>query len=131
MENKNLENEVDSTELMGFKVLHVGINANGEDDAWKLAETFKQKMGFLPEDKGLGIFASPLIEIMKQDGPGTKGHIAVGCRNLEESVKYLESRGMAVDKVLTKKYDPEGKARVVYLEGEIGGFAIHLKEYKA
>ena len=115
-------------EDLGFRILHVGINADNEEAAWKLADEFDQAFGFTPRDNHLTIFASPLIEIMKQDGPGTKGHIALGCNNLEDSIAYLIERGLHVDEETTKKYDPDGKLRVAYFKEEIGGFKYHLKE---
>ena len=117
-------------EDLGLKILHVGINAENEEEAWKLAGTFETMMGFTPRDNNLTIFASPLIEIMKQDGPGTHGHIAIGCKNLEESLEFFLGRGLHVDEAITRKYDPDGSLRVAYFEEELGGFAFHLKEYK-
>ena len=125
-----MEQEVQSVDLLGLRILHVGINVENEDEAWSLAGEFKEKMGFIPRDNNLTIFASPLIGIMKKDGPGTKGHIAIGCRNLEESLAYLTARGLTVDEATTRKYDPDGSLRVAYFKEEVGGFAYHLKEYK-
>ena len=121
--------EKDVLELLGLRILHVGINAAGSEDADNLANEFQKKLGLSPVDKGLSIFMSGLIEIMKENGPGTKGHIALGCNNLEKAVACFAENGVSVDEATTRKYDPDGSLRVAYLEGEIGGFAFHLKEY--
>ena len=126
-----MEERICSTKLLGLKVLHVGINADGDENAWDLAGEFTEKMGFIPRDNDLTIFASPLIEIMKDGGPGSKGHIAIGCRNLEESLAYFTARGLEVDEEVTRRYDPDGTKKVAYFKGEIGGFAFHLKEYQS
>lgn len=122
----NLENTVDK---LGIRILHIGINAAGDADAERLAGEFRDKLGFVPEDKGLSIFASGIIEIMKEDGPGEKGHIALGCNNLEEAVSWVAGFGVHVDEKITGKYDPDGALRVAYLDTQIGGFAFHFKEY--
>lgn len=118
-----------TVEKLGIRILHVGINAAGAEDADRLAAEFQNKMGFVPVDKGLSLFTSGIIEIMKENGPGEKGHIALGCNNLEEAIECMAKYGVHVDKELTGKYDPDGKLRVAYLDTQIGGFAFHFKEY--
>ena len=124
-----MDNNEKSWEKLNLRILHVGINANGDDDAHRIADQFETLLGFTPNENPLSIFSSPLIEIMKNDGPGEKGHIAIGCDNLEEAFDFLAARGMHKDEALTAKYDPVGANRVIYFEEQPGGFAIHLKEY--
>lgn len=124
-----MSNTVNTVEKLGLSILHVGINANGAEDADRLAAEFRDKMGFVPVDKVLSIFTSGIIEIMKEDGPGEKGHIALGCNNLEEAVNCMAEYGVHVDEATTRKYDPDGSLRVAYLDTQIGGFAFHFKEY--
>ncbi len=121
--------EEKSWEKLNLRILHVGINADGDEDAHRLADQFETLFGFTPNENPLSIFSSPLIEIMKNDGPGEKGHIAIGCDNLEEAFAFLSARGLHKDEALTGKYDPTGAARVIYFQEQPGGFAIHLKEY--
>ncbi len=116
-------------EALNLRILHIGINADGDEDAHRLAGQFETLFGFTPNENDLSIFSSPLIEIMKNDGPGEKGHIAIGCDNLEEAYACLNARGLHRDEALTAKYDPVGANRVIYFEEQIGGFAFHLKEY--
>lgn len=118
-----------SVEELGIRILHVGINASGSEDAERLAGEFQSKLGFVPKDAGLSIFTSGVIEIMKEDGPGEKGHIALGCNNLEKAIEFVGQLGVHVDEPLTRKYDPTGALRVAYLDTQIGGFAFHFKEY--
>ena len=65
------------------------------------------------------------MEVMKRPFLGEKGHIAVGCNNVERAMAYFQTRGLS--------FREEGMARdrqgmiAVYLEHEIGGFAIHLR----
>lgn len=120
--------EYNSVEDLGLCVLHVGINADGEDDAKRIAEEFRTLMGFIPRFGNSSIFASDLIEIMKKNGRGEKGHIAVGAHDVDKAAEYFRSTGMGVDEA-SVKYDDDGKMKFCYLSKEIAGFAIHLKRY--
>ncbi len=117
-----------SVEELGLCVLHIGINANGEEDALAIAEQFKTLMGFIPKVGNSSIFASPLVEIMKKDGPGEKGHIAIGAHDVDAAAAYFKSTGMGV-KEETATFNEDGTMKFIYLAQEIAGFAIHLKQY--
>ncbi len=119
--------EFNSVEELGLCVLHVGINATDEEDANRIAEEFRTLMGFIPKFGNSSIFASPLIEIMKKKGRGEKGHIAIGTKDVDKAAAYFETTGMGVKKE-TAKYLEDGTMEFVYLDKEIGGFAIHLKK---
>ena len=120
--------EFNSVEELELCVLHIGINADGEEDAKRIAEEFRTLMGFIPKFGNSSIFASPLVEIMKKDGPGEKGHIAIGAHDVDKAAEYFKSTGMGV-KMDTATYNKDGSMKFVYLEKEIAGFAIHLKQY--
>ena len=120
--------EMNSVKELGLFVLHVGINADGEEDGRRMAEEFRTLMGFLPDENPNSIFASPLIEIMKFGGPGAKGHIAIGAHDVDKAAEYFRSTGMGV-KPQTAVYNEDGTLKFIYLAREIGGFAIHLKQY--
>lgn len=117
-----------SVEDLGLCVLHIGINADGEEDGKKMAEQFRTWMGFIPDENPNSIFASPLIEIMKFGGPGRNGHIAIGAHDVDRAAEYFKSTGMGV-KPETAVYNEDGTLKFIYLDKEIGGFAIHLKQY--
>ena len=71
------------------------------------------------------VFAGTGIEVMKTPYLGTNGHIAVGTNDMERAVYHLERRGISFDEA-TAKRDEKGKLKAIYLEDEIGGFAVHL-----
>lgn len=116
---------INPIEAFGMKVLHVGVNANGEEDAMRIAKEFETLMGFIPKVGNSSIFASPLVEIMKQNGRGEKGHIGFGVNDVDKALAYLEERGMHVIEE-TRKKNEEGKTKFIYLQEQIAGFAIHL-----
>ena len=66
-----------------------------------------------------------IIEIMKKNGLGTHGHIAIGTTSIIRASSYLERNGIALDYENAKK-DTKGRVTVLYLKEEILGFAVHL-----
>lgn len=109
----------------GFELKHVGINCNSENEACDTAGYFDKLFGFKTKVGGSSVFAGSFIEAMKTPYLGSKGHIAVGCNNIERAVAYLEAIGSAVD-MSTAKYDDKNNLKAVYLPGEVSGFAVHL-----
>ena len=109
----------------GFELKHVGINCETEAEADNCADSFDKLFGFTKKIGNSSIFAGSFIEAMKAPYLGSKGHIAIGCNNIERAVAYLSAIGTEVD-MNTARYDDKKKLKAVYLPGEIGGFAVHL-----
>ena len=70
-------------------------------------------------------FAGSLIEVMKHNGRGTKGHIGFYVNDLEGAIAWFSARGFEVDES-SRAFLPDGSPLLVYFKGEIAGFAIHL-----
>jgi 2-dehydro-3-deoxyphosphogluconate aldolase/(4S)-4-hydroxy-2-oxoglutarate aldolase len=111
--------------MLGFSVIHMGINANGNDDAQNIAASFAKLFSFVPNDGAASVFAGPQIEIMKNNGRGAHGHIGIGTNSVEKAVAYLGRMGVGFIKESTT-YNDDGSMKLVYLKDPIGGFAIHL-----
>lgn len=109
----------------GFELKHIGINCENEDEADKCTGFFADMFGFEKKAGSSSIFAGTYIEAMKTPYLGSKGHIAIGCNNIERAVAYLEAIGTKAD-MTTAKYDAKNNLKAVYLPGEISGFAVHL-----
>lgn len=109
----------------GFELKHVGINCENENEACNTAGYFDKLFGFTKKVGSSSVFAGSFIEAMKTPYLGSKGHIAVGCNNIERAAAYLEAIGFPVD-MSTAKYDDKKSLKAVYLPGEISGFAVHL-----
>jgi len=109
----------------GFHIVHVGLNGanaqEGEERAKRFAEIFD--LPYLPGGKS--DFAGTMLESGKTKFPGTNGHIAVGTYNVERAAAYLQAKNIALREDW-RKVDSQGRLVSVYLEEEIGGFAIHL-----
>ncbi len=106
--------------MLGFEVKHVGINCENEAEALKAAQLFAAMFGFDYAAGNSSIFAgNKSIEIMKSQGRGKYGHIAIGTNTLPRAIAYFKNKGIAfAEETVTDK--------AAYFADEIAGFAIHL-----
>lgn len=112
-------------QMLGFELRHVGINHPDAQQADQTASTFEKLFGFDKQDKGGAYFAGPYIEAMKKMFYGTHGHIAIATNHAARAAWYLEQRGAKFN-WKSADYNPDKTLRVVYLQDEIGGFAVHI-----
>lgn len=113
--------------MLGFKLVHIGINASNSDEALKSAKLFGSFFGMMLNDGEKSIFMDDVIEIMKFNGRGTNGHIAIQTNDIRRAMHFLSGKGITFCEE-SKTYDANGNLNLVYLDGEIGGFAVHLKQ---
>lgn len=113
--------------MLGLTIKHVGINTTGADVAAKEADKLAALFGVAVDDKEQSIFVNNLFEVMKFDGRGTHGHIAIQTNYIERAIYHLEKRGFAFDEE-SKLFDANGNLVLIYLKDEIGGFGIHLSQ---
>jgi 2-dehydro-3-deoxyphosphogluconate aldolase/(4S)-4-hydroxy-2-oxoglutarate aldolase len=105
--------------MLGFQIMHVGINCADDKEAEAVANLFCKAFGFEFKPGNSSIFCGKDVEVMKKPFLGEKGHIAIGTNSLERGQAYLESLGF------TFNMDTHnGKA--VYMNEPFGGFAVHL-----
>lgn len=111
--------------MLGLKLDHVGINATPSTSAGIANEM----AGLLQCDvraTSKSFFAGETVEVMNENGRGTYGHICYTVNSVDRAVRYFEARGYKFVEE-TKQFDAKGHLKFAYFEGEIGGFAIHLK----
>ncbi len=113
------------SKMLGFKLLHIGVNCADESDALSEAEKLAKLLNLPVKNGNSSVFAGTLAEMMKGNGRGTHGHIAVGVNNVDRAYAYLKNRGYAFAED-TVTYDDNGRRKVAYLKDEFAGFAIHL-----
>lgn len=111
--------------MLGFELRHVGINAESEEEADKVATSFENVFGFAKNVGNSSIFAGTGIEVMKTPYLGQKGHIAIQTNYIERAIYHLEAKGYCFNQE-SKKFDKNGKLVAIYLNEELGGFAVHL-----
>ena len=115
--------------LLGFEMLHVGINAENEEEAQKAANRFSALFGFQTKVGASSIFAGDGIEIMKTPYLGKNGHIAIGTNSIHRAMAFFERQGVEFNPDGIKT-DSKGNLVAAYFKEEIGGFAVHLLQKK-
>lgn len=110
--------------MLGLEIAHIGINSENEQEAEKTAKLLCTLFDLDLKPGNSSIFAGKEFEIMKGRGRGSHGHIAVATWNVDRAIYHLSRAGVSFDES-TRTSDDKG-TKFIYLDGEIGGFAIHL-----
>jgi len=111
--------------MLGFELTHIGINCADESEAHSVADRFDAIFGFAANEHKKCVFAGKEVEALKVPYHGEKGHIAIGTNYIRRAVNYLESQGIKF-KEGSEVYNEKGDFTAIYLDEEIGGFAVHL-----
>lgn len=111
--------------MLGFSLDHVGINCGSEAEADRLARTLCDMFGFAYQMGNSSVQALHAVECTKTPGRGTHGHIAIATSNVDRAVYHLGLYGVRCLPE-TCKTDAKGNTKAIYIDGEFGGFAIHL-----
>ena len=111
--------------MLGFTMVHVGLNCANPEEAEAVADEFDAAFGFEKKVGNSSVFASTYMEMMKKPFHGTHGHIAVATNSVTRALYHLEKRGYKVMEG-SQKFNAEGVMNVAYLDHEFGGFAVHL-----
>ena len=111
--------------MLGFTMVHVGLNCANPEEAEAVADEFDTAFGFTKKVGNSSVFASTYMEMMKKPFKGTNGHIAIATTSVKCALYHLALRGFEVDET-SIKYNAEGIMNVAYLKHEFGGFAVHL-----
>lgn len=112
--------------LLGFEVAHVGIDTAGAQEAAGIADELSSLFGF-PEAAGKhSTFVGTGFEINHSAGRGAKGHVAVSTNSVARAEYYLSRKGVRFDE--KSRVISGGRTTLVYLEKELGGFAVHLRQ---
>lgn len=115
--------------MLGFKMVHVGINCQNPAEAEAVADKFDAAFGFTKKVGNSSVFASTYVECMKSPFYGKNGHIAVATNSVKRAVYQLGMRGYKVIEG-SQKYDKNGEMTVAYIDADFGGFAVHLVKAK-
>jgi len=110
--------------MLGFAFAHLGINEEDEAKALHAANQLSH-IFYLPLKEGASsLFAGPAFEVIKNRYLGEHGHIAIATNDINRAITYLKRKGISI--LPETKKEKEGKLKVVYLDQEVSGFAIHL-----
>ena len=115
--------------MLGFELVHVGINCANPEEAESVADKFDAAFGFGKKVGNSSVFASTYMEMMKTPFRGDNGHIAIATNSVKRAVYQLKARGFEADES-SFKFDASGELTVAYLKDQFGGFAVHLVKRK-
>ena len=110
-----------------FELEHVGINTDNAGEAEQLALLLCKLFNLEPRHGQKSEFAGNYFECMKSPFLGKNGHIAMRTPDLKAAMEELEENGFRF-RMETAAYFEDGRIKNVYLEGEYGGFAIHIMQ---
>ena len=108
-----------------FELAHIGINTESAGDALALAELLAGMFNLTPRHGQKSEFGGAYFECMKAPFLGKNGHIAMKTPDLTAAVAELKEKGFSFREE-TAAYDDAGELKNIYLDGEYGGFAIHI-----
>lgn len=112
--------------MLGYELIHVGIDNDNCETARKNALLMCELFGFPYYEKTKSHFASKGFEFLNNKGPGQKGHLAIYTPFIERALYQLKRKGiMAVEDTVTRN-KKTNKINFVYLDLELSGFAVHL-----
>lgn len=110
--------------LQGLELAHFGINNETTGEAEKTIAAF-ELFGMVRKTGTSSTFLNTTIEVMHKMYLGKNGHIGFKCYDIERTLAYLGRYGFT-PRQETIARDAKGKIKVVYLEQELSGFALHL-----
>ncbi|MFL8888419.1 VOC family protein [Helcococcus kunzii] len=111
--------------MNNFELEHIGINTNSKEEALELAKELSNMFNLTPRHGQKSEFGGKFFECMKEPFLGKNGHIAMKTEDLESAVEELKEKGYEFN-YDTAAYNEDGKLKNIYLDGEFGGFAIHI-----
>ena len=111
--------------MLGFSLAHVGINCADEAQAEQTAKTLCALFDLEYKPGNSSDFAGSAVECNKAPGRGAHGHIAIRTNNVDRAIYHLGLQGVKFDES-SRKTDAKGRTKAIYLQEELGGFALHL-----
>lgn len=111
--------------MLDFEFLHLGMNNPTEKEGKAGAARLSELFGWQTNEGTKGIFVGEAFEVMKLNGVGTRGHIAIKTSSVDRAIAYFSRMGVEFDES-SKTYFDDGRCKFVYFKEEFCGFAIHL-----
>lgn len=115
--------------MLGFKLVHIGINCEKKEEATKGAKLICALFGLEYKEGNKSTFCGSEFEFMHEPYYGKNGHIAIATNFPDRARAYFEAQGIEFIEE-SAGYDEKGALKVIYMKEEICGFAIHLVKKK-
>lgn len=110
--------------MLGFQLSHLGINGATAQEAEQGAALISRLFHLPVRDGDSSVFVGKQFELLKRQYLGKHGHFAVSTNFIERAVASFARQGIGLRE--ETKVEKNGKLATVYLDTEIGGFAVHL-----
>lgn len=112
-----------------YTLKHIGFNTPDDPAAQSLTDLLCLLFNVeRARETPVSIFTDSMFEIMKYDAPATRGvhgHIALQTDDVEAAMADLSSKGITFQESSIRR-NGQGAVTFVYLEQQVGGFAVHL-----
>ena len=109
-----------------YTLKHIGINNPDDPSAQEMSDLLCGLFNLeRTSESPTNIFVGSIFEVLKHSKWGVHGHIALQTEDVEAAMAELSQRGITFLEDTIRR-DAQGKIRFIYLEQQIGGFAIHL-----
>lgn len=112
-------------QMLGFTLAHVGISADGSEQADAVVGAFPGLLGFAKKETPVSFPTGSTAEVMMDPAPGSKGDIGISTSSVERAAYHLRAKGCRFNEQ-SARYDGNGKMHLIYFADQIGGFAVHL-----
>ncbi len=112
------------TTMLGFGVRHIGMNSASPEEATAVARQLEDIFHLEQRETPGSIFVGTGFEVLKRQYLGTHGHIAIATNFIDRAVAHLALNGVRVKEETRDVRN--GRLAAVYLDVEIGGYALHL-----
>ncbi len=113
--------------VLGFSFLHIGINNNSAAGAENTCASLMSLFGQAKERETENEVFIGDFEIMKNKGRGDHGHIAFRVNNMRRALAFMKRKGISIIEESVKR-DEKGDVNFAYLELNLSGFAVHVKQ---
>lgn len=110
-----------------FELAHVGINNADAAQAEQLSRLLSMMFNLEPRAGKKSDFAGSYFECVRSQYLGTHGHVGMITDDLPSAVAELTEKGFAFNEDTIAHFE-DGRLQNVYLNGEFGGFAIHVMQ---
>ncbi|WP_456284316.1 hypothetical protein [Microbacterium sp. JZ101] len=110
-----------------FELAHVGINNPDGEAAEALCALLCLMFNLDSRQGKKSEFAGTFFECVRSPYLGTNGHIGMATADLASAVEELTEKGFRFNHATAAHFD-DGRLQNIYLDGEFGGFAIHVMQ---
>lgn len=118
---------VKKIEDLNIELAHIGINPDADRSVAELCRVFAALTGKGVRDNNSSFFVGKTLELMKGPWKGKHGHLAFWTDDIAATIELFNAQGFPVDPASAQYFD-NGAMKVIYLEKEYGGFAVHLMQ---